>query len=74
MSIPFYGEQEIFKLIVAALEKLSLASGHCYEKALTILDNVSKVRLCLVMLDLECDDLVIEMFQHFLRNIRLVEP
>ncbi|KAF1865829.1 hypothetical protein Lal_00021830 [Lupinus albus] len=62
--------KEIFKLIVASFEKLSHVSGCCYEKVLTIIDNVAKVRLCLVMLDLECDDLVIEMFQHFLKNIR----
>ncbi|KAK7255137.1 hypothetical protein RIF29_28541 [Crotalaria pallida] len=69
---PYNDEQmkEIFKLIVAAFEKLSDASGYCYEKVLTIIDNFSKVRLCLVMLDLECDDLVIQMFQHFLRKIR----
>ncbi|XP_019443321.1 PREDICTED: uncharacterized protein LOC109347743 isoform X2 [Lupinus angustifolius] len=62
--------KEIFKLIVAAFGKLSHVSSRSYEKVLTITDNVAKVRLCLVMLDLQCDDLVIEMFQHFLRNIR----
>ncbi|KAJ1410042.1 hypothetical protein SESBI_22277 [Sesbania bispinosa] len=57
-----------------AFEKLSHVSGRGYEKALNILDNVSKVRLFLVMLDLECDDLIIEMFQHFLRTIRSNHP
>ncbi|XP_019433673.1 PREDICTED: uncharacterized protein LOC109340431 isoform X2 [Lupinus angustifolius] len=69
---PFHDElmKEIFKLIVSAFEKLSHASGHCYEKVLSIIDNFANLRLCLVMLDLECDDLVLEMFQHFLTNIR----
>ncbi|KAJ1429183.1 Armadillo-type fold [Sesbania bispinosa] len=73
---PFDDEQmkEIFKLTVAAFEKLSHVSGRGYEKALHILDNVSKVRLFLVMQDLECDDLIIEMFQHFLRTIRSNHP
>ncbi|KAK7381522.1 hypothetical protein VNO80_00067 [Phaseolus coccineus] len=73
---PYDDEQmkEIFKLTVASFEKLSHISGCGYEKALTILDNVNKVRLCLVMLDLECNDLVIEMFQHFLRFIRSNHP
>ncbi|KAK7272977.1 hypothetical protein RIF29_14022 [Crotalaria pallida] len=73
---PYDDEQmkEIFKLIVAAFEKLSHVSGYCYDKALTIIYNVEKVRLCLVMLDLELDDLVIEMFQQFLRNIRSYLP
>ena len=59
--------------MVAAFDKLSDVSGRCYEKALAILDNVAKIRLCLVMMDLECDDLVIEMFQQFFRTVRL-EP
>ncbi|ESW07806.1 hypothetical protein PHAVU_010G160600 [Phaseolus vulgaris] len=73
---PYDDEQmkEIFKLTVASFEKLSHISGCGYEKALTLLDNVNKVRLCLVMLDLECNDLVIEMFQHFLRFIRSNHP
>ncbi|XP_029130138.1 uncharacterized protein LOC109812986 [Cajanus cajan] len=75
-DVPYDDEQmkEIFKLTVASFKKLSHISGHGYEKALTILDNVNKVRLCLVMLDLECNDLVIEMFQQFLRFIRSNHP
>ncbi|KAE9616319.1 hypothetical protein Lalb_Chr04g0264431 [Lupinus albus] len=71
-EVPFNDElmKEIFKLIVSAFEKLSHVSGHCYEKVLSIIDNFANLRLCLVMLDLGCDDLVIEMFQHFLINIR----
>ncbi|KAG2379715.1 Protein EMSY-LIKE 4 [Vigna angularis] len=73
---PYDDEQmkEIFKLTVASFEKLSHISGCAYEKVLIILENVNKVRLCLVMLDLECNDLVIEMFQHFLRFIRSNHP
>ncbi|CAL0308621.1 unnamed protein product [Lupinus luteus] len=71
-EVPFRDElmKEIFKLTVSAFEKLSHVSGHCYEKVLSIIDNFANLRLCLVMLDLGCDDLVIEMFQHFLTNIR----
>ncbi|XP_057735348.1 sister chromatid cohesion protein PDS5 homolog C-like [Arachis stenosperma] len=69
---PYDDEQmkEIFNLMVAAFDKLSDISGHYYDKVLSILDNVAKIRLCLVMLDLECDNLIIEMFQHFLRIVR----
>lgn len=35
-----------------------------------ILETVSKVRLCVVMLDLECDALISDMYQHFLKAIR----
>lgn len=62
--------QEIFQLVVVALGKLSCESGRCYAKAIQILDNVTKVRSCLLMLDLECDPLIVDMFQQFLRTIR----
>jgi hypothetical protein len=62
--------KEIFQLTVAAFEKLSHVSSRCYMKAVSILDTVAKVRSCLVMLDLECDALVVEMFQNFLKIIR----
>ncbi|RDY02367.1 Sister chromatid cohesion protein PDS5-like B-B, partial [Mucuna pruriens] len=75
-DVPYDDKQmkEVFNLTVKSFGKLSHISGRGYEKALNILDNVNKVRLCLVMLDLECDDLVIEMFQHFLRCIRSNHP
>ncbi|XP_062155021.1 sister chromatid cohesion protein PDS5 homolog C-like isoform X5 [Alnus glutinosa] len=73
---PYNDQQmkEIFQLTVAAFEKLSHVSGRCYTKAVSILDTVAKVRSCLVMLDLECDVLVVEMFQNFLKIIRSNHP
>lgn len=62
--------QEIFQLIVAAFEKLFDTSSRSYSKRVSILETVAKVRSCVVMLDLECDALIIEMFQHFLKAIR----
>ncbi|KAK7851053.1 hypothetical protein CFP56_043116 [Quercus suber] len=41
-----------------------------YNKVVSILDTIAKVKLCLVMLDLECDALVVEIFQSFLKIIR----
>lgn len=72
-----YGDdhmKEIFQLSVAALENLSQFSGRCYTKANSILDVIAKVRSSLIMLDLECDALVFEMFQHFLNHIRSDHP
>ena len=40
----------------------------------SILDTIAKVKLCLVILDLECDALVVEMFQSFLKIIRSNYP
>lgn len=66
--------KEFFHLAVSAFENLSHASGRYYMKALSILDTVAKVRSCLLMLDLECDKLVVEMFQHFLKVTRSNHP
>ncbi|KAK2644752.1 hypothetical protein Ddye_019947 [Dipteronia dyeriana] len=66
--------RDIFQLIVSAFEKLSDMSGSFYTKAVNCLDIVAKVRTCLVMLDLECDALIVEMFRIFLQVIRSDHP
>ncbi|XP_065620339.1 sister chromatid cohesion protein PDS5 homolog C-like [Quercus suber] len=73
---PYKDEQmkEIFQLIVVAFENMSHVSICSYKKVVSILDTIAKVKLCLVMLDLECDALVVEMFQSFLKIIRSNYP
>ncbi|XP_039159439.1 sister chromatid cohesion protein pds5-like isoform X2 [Eucalyptus grandis] len=63
----------IFELIVEAILKLSQASGQYYEKALSILETVAQVKACLLMLDLKCDALVVQMFQTFWEIIRFYD-
>ena len=53
---------------------MSHVSTHSYKKVTSILDTIAKVKLCLVMLDLERDALVVEMFQSFLKMIRSNHP
>ncbi|TMX05362.1 hypothetical protein EJD97_023576 [Solanum chilense] len=62
--------KDIFQLIVSSFENLDDQSSRSYNKRVMILETVSKVRSCVVMLDLECDGLIAEMFQHFLKAIR----
>ncbi|XWS26166.1 hypothetical protein CRYUN_Cryun26dG0007600 [Craigia yunnanensis] len=62
--------REVFQLIVSSFENLSDKSSRSFIKRTSILETVAKVRSCVVMLDLECDALIIEMFQHFLKAIR----
>ncbi|XP_010437983.1 PREDICTED: transcriptional regulator ATRX [Camelina sativa] len=73
---PYDDEQmkEVFKLIVSSFEDLVDKSSRSYPKRISILETVAKVRSCVVMLDLECDALLIEMFQHFLKGIRDHHP
>ncbi|XP_056851793.1 sister chromatid cohesion protein PDS5 homolog C isoform X2 [Raphanus sativus] len=62
--------KEVFKLIVSSFENLDDDSSRSYSKRTSILETVAKVRSCVVMLDLECDSLLIEMFQNFLKAVR----
>lgn len=62
--------QDVFQLIVSSFQNLDDMSSQSYVKRTSILETVAKVRSCVVMLDLECDALIIEMFQHFLNAIR----
>ncbi|XP_027329221.1 MATH and LRR domain-containing protein PFE0570w [Abrus precatorius] len=66
--------RDVFRLIVSSFENLHDKSSRSYTKRTAILETVAKVRSCVVMLDLECDDLILEMFQHFLTTIRDHHP
>ncbi|KAH1131621.1 hypothetical protein J1N35_002999 [Gossypium stocksii] len=69
---PYHDDQmkEVFQLIVSSFKNLSDKSNRSFIKRTSILETVAKVRSCVVMLDLECDALIIEMFQRFLNGIR----
>jgi hypothetical protein len=73
---PYADDQmkEVFKLIVSSLDNLSDKSSRSYRKMTSILETVAKVRSCVVMLDLECETLILEMFQNFLKSIRDYHP
>ncbi|KAK8513530.1 hypothetical protein V6N13_002267 [Hibiscus sabdariffa] len=66
--------REVFQLIVSSFENLSDKSSRSFIKRTSILETVAKVRSCVVMLDLECDELIVEMFRHFLKAIRDYHP
>ncbi|XP_047329519.1 sister chromatid cohesion protein PDS5 homolog C-like isoform X2 [Impatiens glandulifera] len=66
--------KEVFELIVSSFENLSDKSSRSYTKRTSILETVAKVRSCVIMLDLECEWLIADMFQHFLKTIRDYHP
>ncbi|XP_071919783.1 sister chromatid cohesion protein PDS5 homolog C-like isoform X1 [Coffea arabica] len=66
--------KDVFQLIVSSFEGLSDESSRSYNKRALILETVAKVRSCVVMLDLECDGLIAQMFQLFLGAIRDYHP
>ena len=55
---------------MGAFEDLDDVESPFFERRTSILDTVAKVRSCVVMLDLECDDLINDMFHHFLRTVK----
>ncbi|KAL0397145.1 UNVERIFIED_CONTAM: hypothetical protein Scaly_0162900 [Sesamum calycinum] len=63
--------REIFKLFLVALRPLSSESGSNYLRAVQILEGLATVRSCLIMLDIDCDEIVVDMFQLFFDTIRL---
>ena len=64
--------QDIFHLIVGTFSGLNDTTGPSFGRRVVILETLAKYRSCVVMLDLDCDDLVNEMFGTFLAVARLV--
>ncbi|XP_010541569.1 PREDICTED: protein starmaker isoform X2 [Tarenaya hassleriana] len=73
---PYNDEEmkEILQLIVSTFERLDDKSSLSYDKRITILENTARIRLPVLILDLECDSLVIEMFNHFFLALRDYHP
>ncbi|XP_050367583.1 sister chromatid cohesion protein PDS5 homolog A [Argentina anserina] len=57
--------KDVFHLIVSTFSGLKDTSGPSFSRRVLILETLAKYRSCVVMLDLECDDLVTEMFNTF---------
>ncbi|XVF26230.1 hypothetical protein REPUB_Repub13aG0281300 [Reevesia pubescens] len=66
--------KDIFHLIVGTFNGLSDTSGPSFGRRVVILETLAKYRSCVVMLDLECDDLVNEMFSTFFSVVRDDHP
>ncbi|GJW21341.1 reverse transcriptase domain-containing protein, partial [Tanacetum coccineum] len=52
--------RDVFQLIVSSFEDLADQSSRSYIRRASILETVSKVRSCVIMLDLECDRMIEE--------------
>ncbi|KAL2339290.1 hypothetical protein Fmac_013736 [Flemingia macrophylla] len=57
--------KDIFQLIVGTFSGLSDTNGPSFGRRVVILETLARYRSCVVMLDLECYDLVNEMFTTF---------
>ncbi|CAH9112133.1 unnamed protein product [Cuscuta epithymum] len=66
--------KDIFYLIVSSFTGLHDTNSPYFGRKVVILETLARYRSCVVMLDLECDDLVNEMFSTFFREAREEHP
>ncbi|XP_021766736.1 sister chromatid cohesion protein PDS5 homolog A-A-like isoform X1 [Chenopodium quinoa] len=66
--------KDVFGLIVGTFSGLSETSGPSFGRRVIILETLARYRSCVVMLDLECDDLVNDLFRTFLCVARDEHP
>ncbi|KAG2611293.1 sister chromatid cohesion protein PDS5 homolog A-like isoform X2 [Panicum virgatum] len=61
--------RDIFYLIVGTFRGLSDVNSQTFGRRVAILETVARYRACVVMLDLECDNLIADMFRTFLEVV-----
>ncbi|XP_021854385.2 sister chromatid cohesion protein PDS5 homolog A [Spinacia oleracea] len=66
--------KDIFCLIVGTFSGLSETNGPSFGRRVIILETLARYRSCVVMLDLECDDLISELFRTFFSVARDDHP
>jgi len=66
--------KDIFKLFVSTFEELDETEGSYFARRVSILETIAKMRCCVIMLDIDCEDLVLEMFQVFFAVVREDHP
>ncbi|XP_016550308.1 sister chromatid cohesion protein PDS5 homolog A isoform X2 [Capsicum annuum] len=62
--------KDIFHLVVSTFSGLGDINSPSFGRRVVILETLARYRSCVVMLDLECDDLINEMFRTFLNVVR----
>ncbi|KAE9599128.1 hypothetical protein Lalb_Chr15g0088251 [Lupinus albus] len=66
--------KDIFQLIVSTFSGLSDTSSPSFGQRVVILETLAKYKSCVVMLDLECDDMVNDIFYTFFTVARDDHP
>lgn len=66
--------QDIFRFILNIFEELNDTDSPFFSKRAKLLETVAKLRFCLVMLDIGCEDLVLAMFESFFSVVRFAFP
>ncbi|GLJ40362.1 hypothetical protein SUGI_0830400 [Cryptomeria japonica] len=66
--------KDIFKLFVSIFEELDEVESPYFSRRVNILETIAKVRCCVLMLDINCEDVVLEMFRVFFSVVREDHP
>uniref|UniRef100_A0A7N0TLY4 Sister chromatid cohesion protein PDS5 homolog A n=1 Tax=Kalanchoe fedtschenkoi TaxID=63787 RepID=A0A7N0TLY4_KALFE len=62
--------RDVFQLIISTFAELADTQSPYFCKRVKILETVAELKCCLLMLDIGCEDLVVEMFTIFFSVIR----
>lgn len=60
----------MFDLIVSTFDGLKDSNSPTFARRVAILETLARYRSCVVMLDLDCNDLINEMFKKFFSVVR----
>ncbi|KAJ4965300.1 hypothetical protein NE237_017149 [Protea cynaroides] len=62
--------RDVFKLFISMFAELSETESPYFTRRVRILETVAALKCCVLMLDIGCDDLVLEMFKVFFSVVR----
>ncbi|CAN6235539.1 unnamed protein product [Urochloa humidicola] len=63
--------KEVFKRIVETFAELDDMNSPSFQRRVSILDSVARVRCCVLMLDLDLDHMILDMFRHFFKTVSM---
>ncbi|XP_062078396.1 sister chromatid cohesion protein PDS5 homolog B isoform X2 [Humulus lupulus] len=71
-DLPFEDEylRDVFKLIISMFAELADTTSPYFSRRVKILETVSRCKCCVIMLDIDCNDLIMEMFSIFFSVVR----
>ncbi|XVF36899.1 hypothetical protein REPUB_Repub19eG0098700 [Reevesia pubescens] len=62
--------RDIFKLILSMFMELADTTSAFFSRRVKILETVARCKCCVIMLDIDCNDLILEMFNIFFSVVR----
>ncbi|KAK4572835.1 hypothetical protein RGQ29_031022 [Quercus rubra] len=62
--------RDIFKLIVSIFAELADTASPHFSRRVKILETIARCKCCVIMLDIDCNDLVLETFNTFFSVVR----